>query len=213
MFERPQSVREAAYGHLRESILGGLLLPGSRISEPNVAEQLGISRTPVREALQRLSQEGLIELTPAKGARVRMLERDEVREIYDVRALLEAEAAQLAAQKATASELEQLETLIATLNQLPQNHYAEQMKVDFDFHTALVEASHNRTLARLYQDLRSSLALVRANLQTLSQHPKTQQQHQKILSCLQQRQPEQSAQAVREHVLYFRDQVTDNLSR
>lgn len=211
MFERPQSVREAAYGHLRDAILKGSLTPGTRISEPNLAEQLGISRTPVREALQRLSQEGLVDLTPAKGARVRILSPEEVHEVYDVRALLEAEAARLAAQNASNTELQQLETLITTLNALPQDHYADQMQVDFDFHTALVEASHNRTLARLYGDLRSSLALVRANLQTLSQHPKTQEQHAQILSALQHRDPEAAALAVREHVLYFRDQVMGRL--
>ena len=104
-FQRPSSVREAAYGHLRDSILRGSLLPGTRISEPNLAEQLGISRTPVREALQRLSQEGLVELTPAKGARVRVLSAEEVREVYEARAMLEGEAARLAAERASEGEM------------------------------------------------------------------------------------------------------------
>ncbi|ADH64954.1 transcriptional regulator, GntR family [Allomeiothermus silvanus DSM 9946] len=207
-FQRPRSVREAAYAHLREAILGGRLVPGERISEPGLAETLGISRTPVREALQRLAQEGLVELVPAKGARVRVLRPEEVREVYEVRALLEAEAARLAARHASLDELSHLAGLLAALDSIPRECYLEQMQVDFEFHTRLVEAAHNRTLARIYGDLRSSLALVRSFQQTLSQHPKTRQQHQNILHALRQRDPEQAALAAREHVLYFRDIVT-----
>ncbi len=210
-FQRPHSVREAAYTHLRGSILAGSLPPGARISEPGLAEQLGISRTPVREALQRLSQEGLVELLPGKGARVRILSADEAREVYEVRALLEAEAAALATQNASAAELIALKKQLDLLNSLPADDYLRQMQVDFDFHTALVEAAHNRTLARIYADLRSSLTLIRSFQQTLSQHPKTRQQHETIVEALLARDPEKAARAAREHVRYFRDLVVQSL--
>lgn len=210
-FQRPHSVREAAYSHLRGAILTGSLLPGARISEPGLAQELGISRTPVREALQRLAQEGLVELLPGKGARVRVLSAEEVREVYDVRALLEGEAAALAAQNATEAELDRLERLLQVLEALPKEAYAQQMQVDFDFHTALVEAAHNKTLARIYADLRSSLTLVRSFQQTQSQHPKTRQQHQAILSALKARNPAEAAEAARAHVRYFRDLVLQSL--
>ncbi|WP_299426213.1 GntR family transcriptional regulator [uncultured Meiothermus sp.] len=212
-FRRPHSVREAAYAHLRGSILAGSLPPGSRISEPGLAEQLGISRTPVREALQRLSQEGLVELSPGRGARVRILSAAEVREVYDVRALLEAEAASLAARNAGTAELSALEKQLLVLDALPADDYTRQMQVDFDFHTALVEAAHNKTLARIYADLRSSLTLIRSFQRTLSQHPKTRQQHHNIIKALKARDPEKAAQAAREHVRYFRDLVTSSLEQ
>ncbi|ADD29391.1 GntR family transcriptional regulator [Meiothermus ruber] len=210
-FQRPHSVREAAYSHLRGAILTGSLLPGARISEPGLAQELGVSRTPVREALQRLAQEGLVELLPGKGARVRVLSAEEVREVYDVRALLEGEAAALAAQNATEAELDRLERLLQVLEALPKEAYAQQMQVDFDFHTALVEAAHNKTLARIYADLRSSLTLVRSFQQTQSQHPKTRQQHQAILAALKARNPVEAAEAARAHVRYFRDLVLQSL--
>ncbi|GIW29205.1 MAG: GntR family transcriptional regulator [Meiothermus sp.] len=210
-FQRPHSVREAAYAHLRGAILMGALLPGARISEPGLAQELGVSRTPVREALQRLAQEGLVELLPGKGARVRVLSAEEVREVYDVRALLEGEAAALAAQNATEDELSRLERLLQALDVLPKEAYAQQMQVDFDFHTALIEAAHNKTLARIYADLRSSLTLVRSFQQTLSQHPKTRQQHRAILSALKARNPAEAAEAARAHVRYFRDLVMQSL--
>ncbi|MGK0618975.1 GntR family transcriptional regulator [Meiothermus cerbereus] len=210
-FQRPHSVREAAYAHLRGAILAGSLLPGARISEPGLAQELGISRTPVREALQRLAQEGLVELLPGKGARVRVLSAEEVREVYDVRALLEGEAAALAAQNATEAELNRLERLLQALDALPREAHAQQMQVDFDFHTALVEAAHNKTLARIYADLRSSLTLIRSFQQTLSQHPRTRQQHQAILSALKAHDPAGAAEAARAHVHYFRDLVMQSL--
>ena len=210
-FQRPHSVREAAYAHLRGAILAGSLLPGARISEPGLAQELGISRTPVREALQRLAQEGLVELLPGKGARVRVLSAEEVREVYDVRALIEGEAAALAAQNATEAELNRLEKLLLELDALPAEAYAQQMQVDFDFHTALVEAAHNKTLARIYADLRSSLTLIRSFQQTLSQHPRTRQQHQAILAALKAHDPAGAAEAARVHVRYFRDLVMQSL--
>lgn len=211
MFERPQTIREAAYSHLREAILAGVLLPGNRISEPTLAEQLGISRTPVREALQRLSQEGLVELTPAKGARVRVLSADEVREVYEVRAMLEGEAAKLAAHKASSNEIVALGKHLEHLDTLHSDDFAEQMRVDFEFHTQLVEAAHNQTLTRIYSDLRSSLALIRAYQQTLSQHPKTRDQHQQILRALSERNPEQAAYAAKTHVMHFMEIVLDHM--
>jgi DNA-binding GntR family transcriptional regulator len=210
-FQRPHSVREAAYAHLRGAILAGSLLPGARISEPGLAQELGISRTPVREALQRLAQEGLVELLPGKGARVRVLSAEEVREVYDVRALIEGEAAALAAQNAMEAELNRLEKLLLELDALPAEAYAQQMQVDFDFHTALVEAAHNKTLARIYADLRSSLTLIRSFQQTLSQHPRARQQHQAILAALKAHDPARAAEAARTHVRYFRDLVMQSL--
>ena len=210
-FQRPYTVREAAYVHLRGAILAGSLLPGARISEPGLAQKLGISRTPVREALQRLAQEGLVELLPGRGARVRVLSGDEVREVYEVWALLEGEAAALAAQNATEAELDWLERLLLEPDTLPAQAYGQQMQLDFNFHTALVEAAHNKTLVRIYTDLRSSLTLIRSFQQTLSQQPRTRQQHWAILSALRAHNPVLARQAAQAHVLYFRDLVVQSL--
>ncbi|RDI95402.1 GntR family transcriptional regulator [Meiothermus sp. QL-1] len=210
--QRPRSLREAAYIRLREDILQGLLPPGTRILEPELAQSLGVSRTPVREALQRLAQEGLVELVPGRGARVRVLLLEEVREVYEVRALLEGEAAALAAERASQAELGVLEALLSTLEGLPKDDHTRQMQVDLEFHTTLVAAAHHKTLARIYEELRSSLALVRGFQRALSQHPTTQAQHRAILAALKSRDPERAAQAARAHVFYFRDLVAQRLS-
>ena len=110
-FRRPNQVREAVYRHLKDLLLSGRFSPGERLSEPLLAQELGVSRTPVREALMRLAEEGLVELVPGKGARVRVFAPEEVEEVYGVRALLEGEAAREAALRATPWELAELERL------------------------------------------------------------------------------------------------------
>lgn len=104
----------------RPSSSPGASPPGRRLSEPLLAKELGVSRTPVREALMRLSEEGLVELVPGKGARVRAFTPEEVDEVYGVRALLEGEAAREAALRATPWELSQLEELLKSHRRGPQ---------------------------------------------------------------------------------------------
>ena len=179
-FRRPNQVREAVYRHLKDLLLSGRFSPGERLSEPLLAQELGVSRTPVREALMRLAEEGLVELVPGKGARVRVFAPEEVEEVYGVRALLEGEAAREAALRATPWELAELERLLQAIDEAPREDYPEQMRRDLEFHRALVRLSGNRTLYRLYEDLLATLALARSALPTLSQDEATRREHRAI---------------------------------
>jgi DNA-binding GntR family transcriptional regulator len=161
IFERPSSIREATYRHLRSAILEGSLVPGERISEPAFAETLGLSRTPIREALQSLAKEGLVEIIPHKGARVRQLSVKEIEEVYQVRAVLESEAARLAACHATQEEVREIFSSLEHLNALDSNDFTAQRQADMKFHACFVSAGHNGTLERLFNDLQGSLSLLR----------------------------------------------------
>jgi DNA-binding GntR family transcriptional regulator len=209
MFERPQSVRQAAYHQLRQAILNLELRPSQRISEPALAESLGISRTPVREALQRLAQEGLVELTPSRGARVRVISPREVEEVYQVRAILEAEAAQRAALTASATQIQQLAAILHQLEALDPAAQSEQVRLDMAFHAGCVAAAGNGVLAQVFDGLHIRLALIRHYSLDLSKAP----DHWKILHSLQTRQPQQAAQAAREHVLHFMEVVLHRLAQ
>ncbi|TBH17482.1 GntR family transcriptional regulator [Thermus thermamylovorans] len=210
-FRRPNQVREAVYRHLKDLLLSGRFAPGERLSEPLLAQELGVSRTPVREALMRLAEEGLVELVPGKGARVRAFSPEEVEEVYGVRALLEGEAAREAAQRATPWELTELEAYLKAIDEVAAEDYPEQMRRDLEFHRALVRLSGNKTLFRLYEDLLSSLALVRSALPTLSQEAATRREHWAILEALRRRDPEGAKRAVEAHVGRFRDLVVRRL--
>ncbi|WP_117237567.1 GntR family transcriptional regulator [Thermus sediminis] len=210
-FRRPNQVREAVYGHLRGLLLSGRFAPGERLSEPLLAKELGVSRTPVREALMRLAEEGLVELVPGKGARVRVFTPEEVEEVYGARALLEGEAAREAALRATPWELSQLEAALKAIDEAPEGDYPEQMRRDLEFHRTLVRLSGNKTLYGLYEDLLATLALVRSAVPMLSQEEATRREHQAILEALRARDPEGARRAVEAHVFRFRDLVVGRL--
>jgi len=210
-FRRPNQVREAVYRHLKDLLLSGRFAPGERLSEPLLAQDLGVSRTPVREALMRLAEEGLVELVPGKGARVRAFTPEEVEEVYRVRALLEGEAAREAALRATPWELEELSGLLRAIDEAPEEDYPEQMRRDLEFHRALVRLSGNRTLYRLYEDLLATLALARSALPTLSQEERTRAEHRAILEALSHRDPEGARRAVEAHIERFKRLVLQRL--
>ena len=103
---------------LRKAILDGRFLPGARLRQTDLADQLAISRTPIREALVRLQQEGLVDLLPGGGVRVKLLDLDEAVELYDLREMLDGLAARLAAGRADAATFTRLEQA------LPDRHAA-----------------------------------------------------------------------------------------
>lgn len=209
MFQRPQSVRQAAYHQLRQAILNLELRPSQRISEPALAESLGISRTPIREALQRLAQEGLVELTPARGARVRVISPREVEEVYQVRALIEAEAARRTALVASEDQLANLQAILQQLDVTEPAAQSDQVRLDMAFHAAFVAAADHGVLAQVFDGLHTQLALIRHYSLDLSRAP----DHWQILQTLQARQPEQAAQAARDHVLHFMEVVLQRLAQ
>jgi DNA-binding GntR family transcriptional regulator len=213
IFERPSSIREAAYKHLRAAILSGSFLPGERIPEPALAETLGLSRTPIREALQTLAKEGLVEVTPHKGARVRQLSVKEIEEVYQVRAVLESEGARLAACHATQREVEDIFAGLQYLNTLPSGDLTAQRQADSRFHSCFVAAGHNGTLERLFNDLQGSLSLLRTYTGNLSQTLETQAQHLAIAEAIRDKQPEAAANAAKVHVLQFLNLVLEEEKR
>ena len=136
---------EAAYESVRKAIVSNVLKPGDRVSEYKVAEWLGISRTPAREGLRRLENEGLLMQHPRRGLVVASIDDAAVQELYAVRELLESEAAAQAARHATAAEIATLEHLVETessLREKPEQMY-EHNRI---FHDQIYRAAHNRFL-------------------------------------------------------------------
>ncbi len=209
---RPLLVREATYEKLKRSLIEGVLNPGERLSEIELAERLGVSRTPVREALMRLAQEGLVELQPGRGAWVRELTPEEVREVYEVRAALEAEAARLAAERATEADLDALIAAEEALRRLPRTDVAAQTRADARFHARLVATSKNRELERLFHQLDAKLALARRFSSDENQSPKTLAEHRAIVAAIRDRDPERAAAAARDHIERFKALVAARLA-
>jgi DNA-binding GntR family transcriptional regulator len=139
---------DRAYTALRAGIFAGRHAPGARLGEIEVAAELGLSRTPVREALRRLGSEGLVEHLPNRGARVRTWSADDLDEGYEVRALLEGLGARRAAARVTPEQLDRLGALAdemvtvdPSLGHRPPGDFADLAALNAEFHALIVSAS------------------------------------------------------------------------
>jgi DNA-binding GntR family transcriptional regulator len=143
---------------LREAILDGRFEAGARLRQTELADRLGISRTPIREALVRLQDEGLVELLPGGGVRVKLLNVDEAVELYDLREVLDGLAARLAAGRAGAAALAKLERALARMAQCIERQDTNQwFRAHVAFHEEIVRAAGNRPLGRLSTVVRLSI--------------------------------------------------------
>lgn len=143
----PSALADRAYAVLKHDILTCKLAPGERLNEKDICAAIGISRTPLREALNRLGLEGLVSLVPYHGFEVPPITLQDVREMCELRYVLEAETAARSAQRATAEEIETLSQL-AELRYVPGSRetYEDYLRANSAFHNALAHFSHNARL-------------------------------------------------------------------
>lgn len=154
-------LREVVFESLREAIISGLLEPGERLMEIQLADEMGVSRTPVREAIRKLELEGFVVMIPRKGAYVAGVSDKDVADVFEIRAALESLAAGLAAERITDEEIEQMERLI--LYRTGDEVDIEKIvKVDTDFHELVYKASRNERLTQILGNLREQLQRFRA---------------------------------------------------
>lgn len=156
--ERPpvffRTMQDTVVAALRARILRGELKPGQRIIERVIANELEISKTPVREALTQLEGEGWVKITPHKGAIVTALSLKELREIYLVRIHLEGLATRLAAERMTEATLEKLRELVATMAPLGADRIDDFMTLQAEFHSVFYRSSEHLILCDLLDSLR-----------------------------------------------------------
>jgi DNA-binding GntR family transcriptional regulator len=144
---------ERAYATVREMVLTGELEPGVVLNQAVLARQIGISTTPLREALRRLAQQGLVELGAHRDARVAPLDAAEARDLVELRQDLDPLAAGLAAQRRTAADLAEMADSLARLESLPEDPSPAQLAGHRRFHAALYRASHNAVLVETLDGL------------------------------------------------------------
>lgn len=156
-FDRPLA-REQVYAQLRTWIIEGILKPGEAIKDLTLAASLGVSRTPVREALQRLSDEGLIETASSRYTRVAALETDKADELYGIVQRLESYALELAAPHLSQDDYRTLEDCNARLEAAIVIHDPRAaLEADNDFHLVWIDKSASQELARILADLKTKL--------------------------------------------------------
>jgi DNA-binding GntR family transcriptional regulator len=152
--EKPMTLREQIVDFIKDSIVSGRLKPGERVPESEIAENLGISRTPIREAFRQLESEGFITVTPRKGAVVSAITDRDVREFYEIKSLLEGYAAKTACTKMTKSEIKRLEALNASMVKCEgKGDFKAFFRYDNDFHATFLKACGNDKLLAMVHGL------------------------------------------------------------
>ncbi len=189
----------ASYHRLLDEIRAGRLMPGDRLRETEVAERLGVSRTPVREAIRQLEADGLVAHVPRHGATLRRLDYAEVMELYEMRAVLEGTAARLAARAASDVEIDELSELndcMAEAGTAP-----EAARLNGVFHATLLDAAKNRFLAKSMMSLQKALMILGPTM--LSDAVRAEDamaEHRRILSALKSRDGAEAEAAMRAHI-------------
>jgi len=179
-------LHEEAVDRLRQMIIQGQLAPGQRLNERLLCEQLGISRTPLREAIKLLASEGLVTLLPNRGAQVARLEEARLAETLAVMGALEALAGELACRHATDKEIAQVAALHAEMLQKhARGDLASYFRYNQAIHLKIVEASGNATLANTYRQLNANVLRARymANL-SKERWDEAVREHEEILAAL-----------------------------
>jgi DNA-binding GntR family transcriptional regulator len=196
------SLREQIKDVILQRIVEGSLEPGSRIVETRIAQELGVSQGPVREALRDLEQLGCVVHEPNRGCSVRDFSLEELLEAFPVRAALEALAARLAAERITKAELAELEQLLERMTKAARRGDAhDQSQANASFHATIVRAARNRTLERQWQMLepysRTYLTVSRPGIDLVF----LSDRHVPILNALRRRDPAAAAEAMQEHLM------------
>lgn len=198
---------------VRREILSGHLKPDHPLLERDVALELGVSRTPVREALFVLQGEGLVELEPRRYARVRKISYSDISQIYSLRVVLEAHSAESAARLADEKAIVQIEMALAKQRNLDKNCSAvEQTDADRQFHVAIAAASNSQILKTIANQVMAFTATLRSSIKySAAQNRRAIAQHKAILSAIKARDPEKAATLMSEHINDSKQYVRESL--
>jgi DNA-binding GntR family transcriptional regulator len=198
----------AAARVLREAILSGQLPPGFTLGEQSLGRQLGISRTPIREALLLLQGEGLVETPPNRPAAVRSFTAADLREMHSLRAVLEGYAARTAAARLTDADIVLLEESVERYGRLRREDEGLPRLVEenFAFHNTIVQAAGSDRLTQMIRQV-TALPLIYKSYLTYSSENRDQawKHHTTILDALRDRDPDRAEFAMKTHVMWARD--------
>jgi len=201
-FEERMPLWERIYRRLRGAIQRGEFDPGTRLVEQRLAEELGVSRTPVREALYRLEREGLVTKVPHKGIVVREQDPEELKEVLELRGLLEGYAAALAAKKGDEELFDELEEILKRSEEaLEKNDIDELVKLNTQFHETLYRRCGNHKLLELIKDLRDQFFRFRTSILRIKGMPRVSiEDHYKMLELMRKGESQAVEKLVREHI-------------
>ncbi len=206
------SLRGRVFQKLREDILSGKYKEHEELKEVAIGEELGVSRTPVREAFRQLELEGLIQIVPNKGAYVTGITAKDVKDIYMIRSLLEGLCARLATEKITREQMEEMEENIYLADFHAQKGHMDQMaELDNRFHDILYEACDSKLLEHTLKDYHQYVLRVRQK--TLSNNTRgraSNDEHRQIMEAIKAGDADKAEQLANRHMINAYDNMVKN---
>lgn len=201
-FDADLPLRDVVFNTLRQAILTGELKPGERLMELHLADKLGVSRTPVREAIRRLELEGLVTMIPRKGAEVAQITEKSMSDVLEVRRTLDALCAELACDRITAGSLAALKKACDHFEQCVSTHDAKKIaEADVSLHDIIVEATGNQRLIQMVHNLSEQMYRYRFEyIKDSSQHDTLVKEHRIIYQSIVDKDKETAAAAARLHI-------------
>ncbi len=195
-------LRDVVFNTLRQAILRGELAPGERLMEIQLADRLGVSRTPIREAIRKLELEGLVLMIPRKGAEVARISAKSLRDVLEVRRSLEELASELACQRMTEEQIQELEEAKKAFDAaVEKGDIMELAETDEKFHDVIFNGTGNARLVQILNNLREQM--YRYRLEYIKEEDKRQIimiEHEKILRAIRTRHVAEAKDAMREHI-------------
>ncbi len=208
-----KSLGQHVFENLKQAIVRGEMTPGSRIVESRIADALGISRTPVREAMHKLEREGLLRRLPRGGFSILSLNREDIEETFGIRSALESYAARLAAIRHKADELLPLEMKINEYQRcLDSKDLSALPEINTEFHDHLYAMSRSPKLIKMINDLKDQIYRFRKILLRVEEMAATSNEdHRQMLKAMNDRDADRVEKLVREHILRGRRVVLKEL--
>lgn len=202
--EKHLTLRESILETIRDAIMTGILKPGEKVAEPELAERFGISRTPIREAFRQLESEGYLTVIPRKGAVVASFSQKDVEEFYAIKSILEGYAARRACEYLTTREIDKLQTINDKLRHLAdESDIKHFFKIHNDFHELFIKAANNEKLHDQILNLVNKFQRLRfASLSLPGRMRISVQEHDKIIEAFRRRDADLAEQLVRKNAEY-----------
>ena len=208
-------LRDVVFNTLREAILKGDLEPGERLMEIALANRLGVSRTPIREAIRKLELEGLVVMIPRRGAQVASITKKDLQDVLEVRSSLEVLATELACERINA---EQLDALKGALNRfeevLGSGDVSVIARADVDFHDVIFSSTGNARLVQILNNLREQMYRYRLEyLKDFSSHARLLEEHRQLMEAIAARDQKNAAMIIKALIENQEISVIRNLSK
>lgn len=195
-------LRDIVFNSLRKAILKGELAPGERLMEKQLAEKMGVSRTPIREAIRKLELEGLVIMVPRKGAEVAMITEQDIKDVLEVRAALESLAVKLACQRMATKDINELLAVNdAFVGAARRKDVETVIKKDVEFHDCIYHATSNKKLIGMINNLQEQIYRFRVEyIRQMDDFQKLVDEHESIVNAIAKKQSDEAQDIATKHI-------------